>query len=52
MRKKKCDFFSQNFPKVSQNAFFAYFFKVLPAARKMWPKQDLFSALVELGKSA
>ena len=33
-----------------RNAFLAcFFFKILPAAKKFWPKQGFFSALGELG---
>ena len=47
-RAKKTRFFV----KVPKNGFFYLFFfsKSLAAAQKIWPKQRLFSALVELGK--
>ena len=51
-RKKKRDFFCQNFPKSAQKRLYdLFFFKNLPAAQKIWPKQRLFSALGELRKS-
>ena len=43
----KRDFLVHIFQKVPNNAFLAYFFEMLPAA----PKQGLFSALGEFGKS-
>ena len=36
---------------VPKNGFLTCFFKKLPAAQKVWPKQGLFTALGELGKS-
>ena len=38
--------------KVPKNAFFdLFFFLILPAAQKFWPKQGFFTALGELVKS-
>ena len=35
---------------MAKNGFFDLFFKNLPAAQKIWPKQRLFTAWGELGK--
>ena len=51
MRAEKTQFFGRNFSKVLKNAIFALFFKILPAARKFWPKQCIYSGLGELRKS-
>ena len=48
---KKTRFFNQIFQKSVLKRFLAYFFKILPAAQKIWPKPGLFSAWGELGKS-
>ena len=48
---KKKDLFVKIFQKVPKNGFLTCFFKNLPAAQKIWPKQGLFTALEELGKS-
>ena len=47
---KKRDFLSK-FSKKCPKSFFASFFKNLPVAQKILPKQRLFTALRELGKS-
>ena len=50
--KKKRIFFSSKFSKkYLKTPFFGLFFKILPAAQKILPKQGLFSILGELGKS-
>ena len=51
VRAKKRNFLVKIFHKVPKNAFFGSFFKILPAAQKILPKQGLFSVLEELGKS-
>ena len=49
---KKRILFCQNFPKSAQKRFFfTRLFKNVLAAQKIWPKQRLFNALAELGKS-
>ena len=49
---KKNGFFLSNFSKkCPKTAFLTCFFKKLPAAQKIWPKQGLFTALGELCKS-
>ena len=45
--KIKRDSLDNIFQKVPKNAFF----KISPAAQKVWPKQGLFKTLGELGKS-
>ena len=45
---KKTRFLVKMFQKIPENAFLAFFFKILPVAQKLWPKQRLFSALGEL----
>ena len=51
-RAEKTRFFEKkNFQKVPKNAFFGlFFFKILSAAQKFWPKQGLFGAFGELRK--
>ena len=42
---KKRNFLVKIFQKVPKNAVFACFFKILPAAQKILPKQGLFNDL-------
>ena len=43
-------FFSKFLKKCLKTTFSACLFKIMLAAKKFWPKQGLFSALVELEK--
>ena len=44
-RQKKRNFFVKTFRKLPKNGFCDLFFRNLPAAQKIWPKQRLFSIL-------
>ena len=50
-RAEKTQFFGQNFPKCLKTLFLDSFFKILPAAQKIWPKQGLNRAKGELEES-
>ena len=49
-RAPKKRIFFKIFQKVPKTDFSACLFKIMPAAQKFWPKQGLFSALLELEK--